>query len=52
MILCQSHVLVHVERLDILEGDLASAVQLNQLAVHLERGAAGRKAKHEVLLYI
>lgn len=42
-----TNILVHVERLHVLERDLAQLMVLNQFAVHAQRCAAGRQAQHE-----
>jgi hypothetical protein len=47
MVFGQSHVFVHVEGHDAVEGDLARAVERDELAVQAEWRGAGREAEHE-----
>lgn len=41
-------IFVHVEGGNVLEGEAALLVKLDELAVHAERRAAGGQAQHEV----
>lgn len=41
-------VLVHVEGSDVLEGDAAFLIKLDELPIHAERRAPGGQAQHEV----
>ena len=50
MIFGEVHVLVHIERDDVLEGHFASLVQGNQFPVHAERGTACGAAEFEGLV--
>ena len=41
----QPHVLVHIEGLDVLEGDFAGFVILHKLGIHFQRGASFSQKK-------
>ena len=45
----ESDVFVHVERLDVFEGEFALLIIFDELFVHSQRRAARRQTQHEVI---